>query len=134
MAAYFFFYTAQNVPLPILPLYNVNVLKLTDGEISLGSALYYLMTMLTSLALGMIAYQLSHRKQLLIGGLLTGQYPLLMASMGMEAIKKYAETKELPANTEGLDFFNTGAVLITDKPVEGLSSISADEGLEKCWG
>jgi MFS family permease len=79
MAAYLFFYVAQNVPLPILPLYNVNVLKLTDGEISLGSALYYLMTMLTSLALGLLAFQLSHRRQLVIGGLLTGQYPLLMA-------------------------------------------------------
>jgi fructose transport system substrate-binding protein len=67
-------------------------------------------------------------------GATSQQYPLLMAAMGMEAIKKYAETGEKPANTEGLDFFDTGAVLITDKPVEGLESISVDEGLEKCWG
>ena len=67
-------------------------------------------------------------------GATSQQYPLLMAAMGMEAIKKYAETGEKPANTEGLDFFDTGAVLITDKPVEGVPSISVAEGLEKCWG
>jgi fructose transport system substrate-binding protein len=67
-------------------------------------------------------------------GATSQQYPLLMASMGMEAIKKFAETGEKPANTEGLDFFDTGAVLITDKPVEGLDSIDTAEGLEKCWG
>jgi fructose transport system substrate-binding protein len=67
-------------------------------------------------------------------GATSQQYPLLMAAMGMEAIKKYAETGEKPANTEGLDFFDTGAVLITDKPAEGVESISTDEGLEKCWG
>jgi len=67
-------------------------------------------------------------------GATSQQYPLLMASMGMEAIKKYAETGELPQPTEGLDFFDTGAVLVTDKPVEGIDSISTAEGLEKCWG
>jgi fructose transport system substrate-binding protein len=67
-------------------------------------------------------------------GATSQQYPLLMASMGMEAIKKYAETGELPQPTEGLDFFDTGAVLVTDQPVEGIESISTAEGLEKCWG
>jgi fructose transport system substrate-binding protein len=67
-------------------------------------------------------------------GATSQQYPLLMASMGMEAIKKYAETGELPQPTEGLDFFDTGAVLVTDQPVEGIDSISTAEGLEKCWG
>jgi len=67
-------------------------------------------------------------------GATSQQYPLLMASMGIEAIKKYAETGELPAPTEGLDFFDTGAVLVTDKPVEGVESIDTKEGLEKCWG
>jgi fructose transport system substrate-binding protein len=67
-------------------------------------------------------------------GATSQQYPLLMASMGMEAIKTYAETGELPQPTEGLDFFDTGAVLVTDQPVEGIESISTAEGLEKCWG
>jgi fructose transport system substrate-binding protein len=67
-------------------------------------------------------------------GATSQQYPLLMASMGIEAIKKFADTGEKPAVTEGLDFFDTGAVLVTDKPVEGVESIDTKAGLEKCWG
>lgn len=48
------------------------------------------------------------------------QYPQLMATLGIEAIKTFAETGEKPGTTEGLDFFDTGAVLVTDEPVEGL--------------
>ena len=62
------------------------------------------------------------------------QFPLLMASMGMEAIAAFAETGAKPEPSPGLDFFNTGVELITDEPVDGLASTSADEGLEKCWG
>ncbi|MDP2084378.1 MAG: sugar ABC transporter substrate-binding protein [Gemmobacter sp.] len=62
------------------------------------------------------------------------QFPLLMASMGIEAIKAFAETGTKPANTEGLDFFNTGVELITDAPVDGIPSLSSADGLSKCWG
>ena len=31
-------------------------------------------------------------------------------------------------------FFDTGAQLITAKPVDGVPSISVDEGLKLCWG
>ncbi len=58
----------------------------------------------------------------------------LMASLGIEAIKTFAETGEKPANTEGLDFYNTGVQLVTDQPVDGIPSITSAEGLEKCWG
>lgn len=62
------------------------------------------------------------------------QFPLLMASKGIEAIKAFAETGQKPANSDGLDFYNTGVQLITDEPVEGIPSISSAEGLKKCWG
>ena len=62
------------------------------------------------------------------------QYPLLMAKLGVEAIKTFADTGEKPAPTEGKDFFDTGVALITDKPVDGVPSISVAEGLELCWG
>jgi fructose transport system substrate-binding protein len=62
------------------------------------------------------------------------QFPLLMASLGIEAIKTYAETGEKPENTEGLDFYNTGVELVTDQPVDGIPSITSEEALEKCWG
>ncbi len=62
------------------------------------------------------------------------QFPLLMASLGVEAIKTYAETGEKPENTEGLDFYNTGVELVTDQPVDGVPSITSAEAMEKCWG
>ena len=62
------------------------------------------------------------------------QFPLLMASMGIEAIKKFAESGTKPKVTPGLDFFNTGVELITDEPASGVPSISSGEGLKKCWG
>lgn len=62
------------------------------------------------------------------------QFPLLMASMGIEAIAAYAADGTLPQNTEGLDFFNTGVLLVTDKPVDGIESITSAEALERCWG
>jgi len=67
-------------------------------------------------------------------GATSQQYPLLMASMGLEAIVKFSKEKTKPANTPGLDFFDTGATLVTGKPVEGVPSISIEEGLKKCWG
>jgi fructose transport system substrate-binding protein len=69
----------------------------------------------------------------IIGGT-SQQYPLLMASMGVEAIKKFAETGEKPGVTEGKNFFDTGVQLITDNPVEGVPSIDTKKGLELCWG
>lgn len=62
------------------------------------------------------------------------QFPLLMASEGIKAIKTFADSGEKPANSEGLDFFNTGVTLVTDNPVDGIESITSDEALEQCWG
>ena len=62
------------------------------------------------------------------------QFPLLMASLGIDAIKTWSETGEKPQNTEGLDFYNTGVELITDEPVDGIPSLTSAEGMEKCWG
>ncbi|KFE33966.1 sugar ABC transporter substrate-binding protein [Thioclava atlantica] len=62
------------------------------------------------------------------------QFPLLMASKGVEAIAAFAKDGTKPQNSEGLDFYNTGVTLITDHPVDGIDSISSDEGLKQCWG
>ncbi|MEQ1673051.1 MAG: substrate-binding domain-containing protein, partial [Hyphomicrobium sp.] len=62
------------------------------------------------------------------------QFPLLMASKGIEAIAEFAKSGKKPANSEGLDFFNTGVELITDKPADGIESIKSEDGLKKCWG
>jgi len=62
------------------------------------------------------------------------QFPLLMASLGVEAVAEYAKSGKKPEPSPGLDFFNTGVLLITDKPVEGIDSATSAEGLTKCWG
>jgi fructose transport system substrate-binding protein len=62
------------------------------------------------------------------------QFPLVMAAMGVEAVKEFAETGEKPETPEGQEFVDTGVELVTDDPVEGIPSISSEEALEKCWG
>ncbi|MEM8632675.1 MAG: sugar ABC transporter substrate-binding protein [Pseudomonadota bacterium] len=67
-------------------------------------------------------------------GATSQQYPLLMASLGIEAIKKWADEGVKPEPTEGKDFFDTGVALVTDQPVDGVDSISVKEGTDLCWG
>ena len=67
-------------------------------------------------------------------GATSQQYPLMMASLGIEAIKKFADTGEKPKATEGKDFFDTGVALVTDKPAAGVESIDTKTGPDKCWG
>ena len=62
------------------------------------------------------------------------QYPLKMATLGMEAIAKIARGGEKPQPDPGLDFKNTGVALVTDKKADGVDSIPVDEGLKLCWG
>ena len=62
------------------------------------------------------------------------QYPLKMATLGMEAIAKIARGGAKPTTSPGLDFYNTGVALVTDKPVAGVQSITSDQGAKICWG
>jgi len=57
-----------------------------------------------------------------------------MASLGVEAIAKIARGGDKPKTTEGLDFFNTGVALVTDKGVDGVPSIDTTKGSSLCWG
>jgi len=67
-------------------------------------------------------------------GATSQQYPLLMASKGIEAIAAWAKDGSKPEPTEGKDFFDTGVSLVTDQPVDGVPSISVKEGMDLCWG
>ncbi|MBY6048779.1 sugar ABC transporter substrate-binding protein [Vannielia litorea] len=67
-------------------------------------------------------------------GATSQQYPLLMASKGIEAIVAWANDGTKPENTPGKDFFDTGVALVTDKPADGVESIDTAEGNELCWG
>ena len=67
-------------------------------------------------------------------GATSQQYPSKMASLGIDAIVKLAKTGKKPTVSSGLDFFNTGSQLVTDKAVSGLTSISSADGAKICWG
>ena len=67
-------------------------------------------------------------------GATSQQYPLLMASKGIEAIAAWAKDGTKPAATDGKDFFDTGVALVTDKPADGVESIDTAEGTDLCWG
>ena len=67
-------------------------------------------------------------------GATSQQYPLLMASKGIEAIVAFAKDGTKPKASDGLTFFNTGVNLVTDKPVKGVESIDSAKGTELCWG
>jgi fructose transport system substrate-binding protein len=67
-------------------------------------------------------------------GATSQQYPVKMAELGVEAIKAVVETGVEPQVSAGLDFYDTGVELVTDKKVEGLDSISVAEGEKVCWG
>jgi fructose transport system substrate-binding protein len=67
-------------------------------------------------------------------GATSQQYPLKMASLGVDAIAKYAADGTEPKTSPGLDFFDTGVALVTDKPADGVDSIDTTEGAKICWG
>ncbi len=61
------------------------------------------------------------------------QYPVRMASLGVEAVVAFVRTGRKPEKTPGLDFHDTGVALVTDEPVSGISSLSTEQGLNECW-
>lgn len=67
-------------------------------------------------------------------GATSQQYPLLMASKGIEAIAAWANDGTKPAATDGKAFFDTGVSLVTDQAADGVASIDTVKGMELCWG
>jgi fructose transport system substrate-binding protein len=69
-------------------------------------------------------------------GATSQQYPIKMAEMGVETIKKMVDSNgsDKPANSPGLDFVDAGVALVTDKPVQGVESITSADAEKICWG
>jgi len=63
-------------------------------------------------------------------GATSQQYPLKMASMALDAIV----SGTIPPIDAAAGFLDTGATLVTDKPVAGVESIDTAKGAELCWG
>mgnify|MGYP001765580055 CR=1 FL=1 len=78
MAACLAFYTFQYFSIPIFPLYYVNVLHMTDGQISLGGAILHSSMLVGSLFTNRMSVWLGHRKLMLLGVVLFGQYTLFL--------------------------------------------------------
>lgn len=57
------------------------------------------------------------------------QYPLKMASMGVEAVANFAKTGTKPSG-----YTDTGVTLITDMPQAGVESQDSAFGTANCWG
>jgi fructose transport system substrate-binding protein len=62
------------------------------------------------------------------------QYPVKMAELGVKAIVDLAKTGKKPENSAGLDFYNTGVELVTDKAADGIKSITTTDATQICWG
>jgi fructose transport system substrate-binding protein len=56
-----------------------------------------------------------------------------MGSDGIEAVVKYKKDGSVPKADAGKDFIDTGITLVTDKPVNGLESITSQQGTDKCY-
>jgi fructose transport system substrate-binding protein len=67
-------------------------------------------------------------------GATSQQYPLKMASLGVEAVAAYAKDGTKPEATEGKTFVDTGVTLITDQPQAGVDGKDTTFGAENCWG
>lgn len=57
------------------------------------------------------------------------QYPLKMASLGVEAVASYAKGGAKPSG-----YTDTGVTLITDQPQTGVESQDSAYGTANCWG
>jgi MFS family permease len=68
----------QYLAIPLFPLFSVNVLHLTDQNIGIGTALYYLTSMLGSTQLNRIVRRLGHRKVTGLGFMIMSFYAGLM--------------------------------------------------------
>jgi MFS family permease len=75
----FAFHLAQYIAAPIFPLYNVRVLNLSDNNLGIGTALFYLTVLLGSTQLRKFAHGIGNKK--LTGWSVSGLalYPLLLA-------------------------------------------------------
>jgi len=73
------FHVTQYLALPIFPLYAVRVLNLTDENLGIGTALFYLMVLLGSTQLNRLVSRIGHKSVTGWGVAGLALYPALMA-------------------------------------------------------
>ena len=73
------FHLSQYIALPLFPLYQVHNLHLTDEQIGISSALFYLIVLIGSTQLRRVVQRIGHRKVTALGVIGMGLYPFLLA-------------------------------------------------------
>lgn len=73
------FHIAQYLAIPLFPLYTVNVLRLADSQIGLGTALFYLTVLLGSTQLARLARRYGHHRLTGWGVMAMSLYPIILA-------------------------------------------------------
>lgn len=79
LLALFTFHLAQYLAIPIFPLFNVRILNLSDDEIGIGTALFYLTVFLGSTQLRAVVHRLGNKRTTGWGVAGLALYPILIA-------------------------------------------------------
>jgi MFS family permease len=79
LLAFFLFHFTQWLPTPLFSIFLVREVTLTDGEISWINAAFYLPLLIFSPMLEPLSRRFGNYRLTVIGGLLLGTYPLLVA-------------------------------------------------------
>lgn len=72
------FHLGQYLALPLFPVYFVRGLNLTDQQIGIGQAIFYLTVLIGSMQLARLSQKFSHKTIFGISATLMGIYPLLL--------------------------------------------------------
>jgi MFS family permease len=78
MAVMLFFHLSHYIASPIYPLYNVNVLHLSDDHIGIGTALFYLTVLIGSTRLNQAVGRMGHRRVTGWGMIGMALYPFVL--------------------------------------------------------
>jgi MFS family permease len=73
------FHLAQYLAIPLFPVYNVRILQLTDENIGIGTALFYLTVLIGSMQLVRIVRRIGHKNVTGWGVVGLCLYPILLA-------------------------------------------------------
>jgi MFS family permease len=74
-----FFHLSHYIATPIYPLYNVNVLHLSDDHIGIGTALFYLTVLIGSMGLNRAVRRIGHKRVTGWGMVGMALYPFILA-------------------------------------------------------
>jgi len=75
--AYLAFYTMQYLPMPLFPIFFVEELRLTDGTISIGTALFHFAMLVSSMQLARFSQRWGYRRLMLVTAASYAVYPLM---------------------------------------------------------